>query len=243
MTTPTNEARVQEVLELASRLIQECRTGDLTTIGMVWDFLESALRSLAASATQVPHKPCEYCDDTGDVHGRDGEWRGVCSCPAGQQFRAPQAATQVPRNLTDADIDEIAASNLGDYKEGTWHRVFARAVLGASLPTPQAATQGEAVAKEAEPAPSNSLPSWSECQLRVANSDFIEKRVREGGYGADQDSKLATQLHRFIYEYDDADPYRSAWFLHRLELLLNETRALTILNEPAPAPSKEQTNG
>jgi len=60
--------------------------------------------------------------------------------------------------------------------------------------------------------------------MRVANSDFIAKRVAEGGYGAEPDSKLANALHRFIYEYDDADPYRSAWFLHRLELVLEEAK-------------------
>lgn len=74
-------------------------------------------------------------------------------------------------------------------------------------------------------APANSLPTWGECQLRVSNSDYISKRVSEGGYGPEGDEKLATELHRFIYEYDDADPFRSAWFLHRLELLLNETKA------------------
>lgn len=80
--------------------------------------------------------------------------------------------------------------------------------------------------EQREAAPANSLPDWSECALRVANSDFIAKRVAEGGYGAEGDSKLATELHRFIYEYDDADPYRSAWFMHRLELVLKEARAL-----------------
>lgn len=78
---------------------------------------------------------------------------------------------------------------------------------------------------EREQAPPNSLPSWSECAMRVDNSDFIAKRVAEGGYGPEADSKLASQLHRFIHEYDDADPYRSAWFLHRLELVVNEAKA------------------
>lgn len=61
--------------------------------------------------------------------------------------------------------------------------------------------------------------------MRVDNSDFLEKRKTEGGYGPEPDSLLATELHRFIYEYDDADPYRSAWFRHRLELVLNEARS------------------
>lgn len=82
-------------------------------------------------------------------------------------------------------------------------------------------------------APPSSLPNWNECALRVANSSFIEKRVADGGYGADPDTKLATELHRFIYEYDDADPYRSAWFRHRLERLV---QSLTSAPQPA-APS------
>lgn len=76
-----------------------------------------------------------------------------------------------------------------------------------------------------EQAPPNNLPDWSECAMRVSNSDHFAKQVAEGGYGPEADSKLATALHRFIHEYDDASRYRSAWFLHRLELVLNETRA------------------
>lgn len=85
-----------------------------------------------------------------------------------------------------------------------------------------------------EPAPGNNLPNWSECALRVENSSFIAKRVAEGGYGPEPDSKLATELHRFIYEYDYADPYRSAWFLHRLELVIEEAkRAVATSTKPA----------
>lgn len=79
--------------------------------------------------------------------------------------------------------------------------------------------------QQMEKAPPNSLPSWSECALRVSNADFIARRVAEGGSGPDGYSLLATQLHRLIYEYDDADPYRSAWFLHRLELVLDEAKS------------------
>jgi hypothetical protein len=82
--------------------------------------------------------------------------------------------------------------------------------------------------KAVEALPKNNLPSYDECRMRVHNSDFIEKRLAEGGYGPEADSKLATQLHRFIHEYDDADPVRSAWFLHRLELLLEETKVAAL---------------
>ena len=101
------------------------------------------------------------------------------------------------------------------------------ATLFGTLPvydtTPPQPTEQEHVATE--PAPPNSLPSWGECAMRVGNSDFIAKRVAEGGYGAEGDSMLANALHRFIYEYDDKDPYRSAWFLHRLEQVITEYTA------------------
>jgi hypothetical protein len=86
-------------------------------------------------------------------------------------------------------------------------------------------TDTKTMLDDREPAPPNSLPDWSECELRVENSNFIAKRVAEGGYSAESDSKLASALHRFIYEYDDADNYRSAWFMHHLELVLKEAEA------------------
>lgn len=42
----------------------------------------------AALASKPPageQKRCGYCDGTGDVHSVDGQWRGRCTCPAGQQ--------------------------------------------------------------------------------------------------------------------------------------------------------------
>ena len=76
--------------------------------------------------------------------------------------------------------------------------------------------------KRKEQAPDNNLPTWGECKLRVDNSEFIAKRVNEGGHGNDDNSPQASALHRFIYEYDDANPYRSRWFLHRLEQVIEE---------------------
>lgn len=76
-----------------------------------------------------------------------------------------------------------------------------------------------------EPAPANNLPDWSECRQRVENSEYVEKRIAEGGFGFEEDGHYANELHRFIYEYDDADRYRSAWFLHRLEKLIEFVKA------------------
>ena len=83
---------------------------------------------------------------------------------------------------------------------------------------------GEPVALES--APENSLPAWSECNLIIQNDDF-RKRAEAGLEGQVLDTPrttpVPTELHRFIHEYDDADPYRSAWFLHRLECVLKES--------------------
>ena len=116
-----------------------------------------------------------------------------------------------------------------------WH--FARAVESAVLA--RAAVPAHLVQQptsdvaKGDQAPPNNLPDWDDCALRVRNSEFIAKRVAEGGYGAEPDSLLATELHRFIYEYDDARPYRSAWFRHRLELVLNEAKALAAAPQAA----------
>lgn len=32
----------------------------------------------------LPTERCPTCDDTGDVHRIDGEWLGICDCPAGK---------------------------------------------------------------------------------------------------------------------------------------------------------------
>lgn len=89
---------------------------------------------------------------------------------------------------------------------------------------------------EREAAPPNNLPSWAECELRVHNSKFFAKQKAEGGHGPEHDAKLATQLHRFIHEYDDDDPYRSAWFLHRLELLIDEAKSAALSASPVVQP-------
>lgn len=86
-------------------------------------------------------------------------------------------------------------------------------------------TAPQAEAGELKPAPPHNLPTWDECALRVRNSDYIAKRVAEGGYGPETDSMVANDLHRFIYEYDDADPFKSGWFMHRLERALAQPAA------------------
>jgi hypothetical protein len=69
---------------------------------------------------------------------------------------------------------------------------------------------------EEDKAPPNSLPTWRECSLRISNEDYL----KENCLSDDGDTLLPNELHRFIYEYDDSDEYKSAWFMHRLEKLI-----------------------
>jgi len=142
------------------------------------------------------------------------------------------------------DVRESEADSMGVVDAANHHRER-RIALKAEAERIEAAWQSEQPVKpllsiamhplrtdaKGDPAPPNSLPDWSECALRVENSDFISRRMAEGGHGHEPDGKYASELHRFIYEYDDANDFRSAWFLHRLELVLAEAKEST---QPAP---------
>lgn len=56
-----------------------------------WNNSMETLRKAIAAAEQA-QRPCQYCDGTGDVHSITGEWRGVCSCEAGQAQQAEPVA-------------------------------------------------------------------------------------------------------------------------------------------------------
>jgi len=83
-----------------------------------------------------------------------------------------------------------------------------------------------------EQAPKHNLPNWKECALRVGNQKYLADKgaIKDGKIVDDfyYDALLPEQIHAFIYEYDDSDEYKSSWFLHRLELLLNETKQQSI---------------
>lgn len=60
----------------------------------------------ALAAAPAPAR-CEYCDDTGDVHGLDGEWKGSCVCPAGRapvQAEAASPWVAVTERLPEIDM-------------------------------------------------------------------------------------------------------------------------------------------
>jgi len=65
------------------------------------DAINAAIAALAGSQGEGVSR-CPSCDDTGDVHGPNGEWRGRCYCP--------MAATTTDPVATDGDD----ASSLAD---------------------------------------------------------------------------------------------------------------------------------
>ena len=57
-------------------------------------------------------QPCQYCDGTGDVHGIDGEWRGVCTCAAGKakaESQPSKVCTEREKCSPDAKSDTISS--------------------------------------------------------------------------------------------------------------------------------------
>jgi hypothetical protein len=57
----------------------------------VKEFARSTPMAGAEPPKQGEEKRCKNCDDTGDVHSIDGEWRGICHCPAGDSMRGLSA--------------------------------------------------------------------------------------------------------------------------------------------------------
>jgi hypothetical protein len=51
--------------------------------------IDAILKEHPATQPAPVQERCEYCDGTGDVHDRTGEWRGVCNCEAGKRLAAP----------------------------------------------------------------------------------------------------------------------------------------------------------
>jgi len=69
--------------------------------------IHQCIAELLEASPQAPQAAqpnrCPYCDDTGDVHSIDGEWRGTCHCPAGQAINAQQAAQPTGAVLNTGD--------------------------------------------------------------------------------------------------------------------------------------------
>ena len=120
--------------------------------------------------------------------------------------------------FVDYELDD-GTTNAFDKRYKTFAKLVAEKAIKEALAQPE---QEPAVGEQA---PENSLPTWSECNLIIENDEF-RKRAEVGLEGQVLDTPRTTPeptaLHRFIHEYDDSDPYRSAWFLHRLECVLKE---------------------
>ncbi len=81
-----------------------------------WDQEKNALNLCVSLRGTQPAQAgrCPNCDDTGHVHSFDGEWRGICHCPAGQkpaQVSQPKAEQQEP-----VALDHIACIDDGELR-------------------------------------------------------------------------------------------------------------------------------
>lgn len=101
--TPAELERLHELreLNLASRpekqwaynLLERHRRGervDWYPLRMAREVVAADRSTIDQGASTVEPKRCPYCDDTGDVHGLDGEWRGRCTCPIGRAAAAAE---------------------------------------------------------------------------------------------------------------------------------------------------------
>ena len=73
-------------------------------------------------------------------------------------------------------------------------------------------------------APTNNLPTYEECALRVSNAEYLKENDLEND-DFYHDALLPNPIHEFIYEYDCADKYKSAWWMRRLEKLIEYVKS------------------
>lgn len=76
---------------------------------------------------------CPHCDGTGDFHDQTGEWRGVCTCEAGQQIKA-QAEARSTEQLDALDKRRIFDAIRGAYDLGYNDARSAKTVPGDGAP-------------------------------------------------------------------------------------------------------------
>ena len=142
------------------------------------------------------------------------------STPQQPEKFCEDTALSLAERTFSTEVDEQLAEDIIQYARRL-HSLYA-----VPQPAPNKLSTYREQVTEVE-APSHGLPNWSECNLRVGNSEWMKDNDRE----PEDDSLTANPLHEFIYEYDDSDAYKSAWFLHRLEKLIDFIRS-----EQQPAP-------
>lgn len=87
----TLEGGICELVEGCVLLVADRAVTDDTGHGEVY----TAAQATQPAAPVVAVEPrCQYCDGTGDVHTQTGEWRGTCTCEAGQRPNPVAALSQ-----------------------------------------------------------------------------------------------------------------------------------------------------
>ena len=153
-----------------------------------------------------------------DEVGPSAAYEQIADLLSAPQAEQPRLTKEQVRRIFNEQF-ETAMVDAGDYRAATKCGLNAVCTLLSAPATPAPA----APEVDLERAPANHLPSWKECKLIIENYEF-RQRAKAGLEGAVLDTPPTTPeptaIHRFIYEYDDADSYRSEWFMHRLELAL-----------------------
>lgn len=80
MNSPAGEAQplTDEQIERHTILASQCPPDSRVLLVSSVRRLRAALASAPVQPTDAAEKPCVYCDGTGDIHRRDGEWMGCC---------------------------------------------------------------------------------------------------------------------------------------------------------------------
>ena len=78
-------------------------------------------------------------------------------------------------------------------------------------------------------APKSNLPSWGKYKSMCTEILYADGRYIDG-ISVDNVTNydIGNPIVGFIYEYDDLDDYKSAWFRYRLERLIDYVRDTTI---------------
>lgn len=96
-----------------------------------WMPLPAAPGAAAPQPVAQPSARCANCDDTGHVHSIDGQWRGICHCPAGVALNAPPVTQAKPEQAAQPMTTEQIAKGYGTLalsEKGVLISVFAQVV-------------------------------------------------------------------------------------------------------------------
>lgn len=176
----TETKQVLDALKYARRMVRasEC---DIA-------FIDANIALCEADLARVvePVARCKYCDDTGDVHGIDGEWRGVCTaCDASKKDAVLQASIDFIRELTGMEPPPIEVAPPETFQP---FKTFAETVC-AIFTTPQ-----EAAAQPSQAADLRDAERYRWLRDQDDRSDAFCMYGRNGAWGECGHMEIGSEL-------------------------------------------------